>query len=204
MLELLVSLTAVGSIGFFILAAGVLGVMLWLTEQERFFLAVLMVIAIGLFGWFVYGWNPIGFVIAHPDWTILGLIGYFVIGTFWSIAKWAFWVQGLMDQSKKVIAEFKRTTPFEPGSQEYRDKLSYRLGQYLAYDAKLIDSMSDFPPNVGNNKSRIIFWIGFWPFSSLWTLIDEPVKRLTLFVYHRISGLLQTISDRIVFRATGL
>jgi hypothetical protein len=32
-------------------------------------------------------------------------------------------------------------------------------------------------PNASDNKNRIMTWMCYWPFSGLWTLIDEPIKK---------------------------
>jgi hypothetical protein len=53
------------------------------------------------------------------------------------------------------------------------------------------------PPEVGIYKSQILVWMFYWPFSSIWTLMDVPVKRFYHFIYKRISGILQNMSNKI-------
>jgi hypothetical protein len=36
----------------------------------------------------------------------------------------------------------------------------------------------------------------YWPWSALWTLINDPVRRFFCWIYEQISGVLQEISDR--------
>lgn len=55
---------------------------------------------------------------------------------------------------------------------------------------------SEFRP--GNHKSRITHWGIYWPFSALWTLINNPMRRLFNYIHYSIEGLLQGISDRVM------
>lgn len=62
-----------------------------------------------------------------------------------------------------------------------------KLKEYSRYDI----------PLVKDNKDKIILWMVYWPWSAIWTIINDPVRRFFDFVYMRISGLYQKISDRI-------
>jgi hypothetical protein len=39
-------------------------------------------------------------------------------------------------------------------------------------------------------------WMSFWPMSLLWTLLNDPIRKLFTEIYTRISGTLQKIADR--------
>jgi hypothetical protein len=49
---------------------------------------------------------------------------------------------------------------------------------------------------VKEHKSRIMTWMSFWPMSLLWTLLNDPIRKLFTEIYTRISGTLQKIADR--------
>lgn len=51
-------------------------------------------------------------------------------------------------------------------------------------------------PSVSDNKSRIMTWMCFWPFSFLWTMIDDPIRMVFKAIYTKIRGLLQRIADK--------
>jgi hypothetical protein len=40
-------------------------------------------------------------------------------------------------------------------------------------------------------------WMGHWPISALWTLINDPVRKALKAIYARIAGTLQRISDHL-------
>jgi hypothetical protein len=51
-------------------------------------------------------------------------------------------------------------------------------------------------PSVSRCKSQIITWMTYWPWSALWTLINDPVRRFFCWAYEQLSGTLQAISNR--------
>lgn len=50
---------------------------------------------------------------------------------------------------------------------------------------------------VKENKERILNWMIYWPLSGLWTLINQPVRKLFKAIFHRIEGTYQKMSDNI-------
>lgn len=52
-------------------------------------------------------------------------------------------------------------------------------------------------PKTSSHKGDIIAWMTYWPFSSLWTLINDPVKRFFKFMYSRFENLYQKMSDKM-------
>lgn len=98
----------------------------------------------------------------------LGRVGAYIgIGIIWSIFKWYFFLQNKKD---------------------YFLKKKEREGKNFEFDARDI-------PQAKRNKSRIITWMSYWPFSMLWTLINEPVKKTFRFIYSKIEGLFQKMSN---------
>ncbi len=51
-------------------------------------------------------------------------------------------------------------------------------------------------PMVAENKERIAVWIMYWPFSFLWSIINDIVKRLVEQFVIRFQKFYQRISDR--------
>jgi hypothetical protein len=52
-------------------------------------------------------------------------------------------------------------------------------------------------PQVKEYKSNIMTWMTYWPFSMIWTLINDPIKRAFREIYEKISKFMQGMSDRI-------
>lgn len=47
------------------------------------------------------------------------------------------------------------------------------------------------------NKSRILVWMSYWPFSAIWTAINDPIKRGFQYLQSKLSGTYQKMSDRM-------
>lgn len=49
--------------------------------------------------------------------------------------------------------------------------------------------------SAAENKERILNWMMYWPVSLLWTLIDEPVKKMFLGIYNNTEKMFQRMAD---------
>ena len=52
-------------------------------------------------------------------------------------------------------------------------------------------------PNAKDEKSKIISWMTYWPFSLTWTVINDPVRKAFSFIHDRIQGSYQKMSDNM-------
>lgn len=50
-------------------------------------------------------------------------------------------------------------------------------------------------PLASKHKSSITQWIAFWPVSLTWTLINDPVRKVANYIFNKIKGTFQRISD---------
>jgi hypothetical protein len=46
-------------------------------------------------------------------------------------------------------------------------------------------------------KATVLVWIGYWPFSLVWTLINDPFKRLVRWIYDELLRVYQRITDHV-------
>jgi hypothetical protein len=91
-----------------------------------------------------------------------------------------------------------------------RDKIARNLRQTwkdkvltLAHHAEDLSNLKydvdtgkfDFP--VREYKGKITTWMAFWPFSSVWTLIDDLVIRLWENLYKMLTGTFRRISESV-------
>lgn len=53
-------------------------------------------------------------------------------------------------------------------------------------------------PTASNNKAKIVTWISHWPISLLWTMINDPIKKLLNKIFNLFKGLFQQISNIIL------
>jgi hypothetical protein len=139
-------------------------------------LAVVVVAILSVFGNF----NPFTWIATNPWEAGLWVIGYFVVGSIWSVGKWAFW----LNKSKRRIEDLLANNP----GRKLKD---------LSTDLRHLKLPTSFPPKVGDYKSRIIGWITLWPASVAWTLLNDPVRWIGEQIYAHLGGMMQRISNRI-------
>lgn len=49
-------------------------------------------------------------------------------------------------------------------------------------------------PTAGENKWRIISWMIYWPFSAVWTVINQPIKNAFNYIFIKLEGVFNSIS----------
>lgn len=128
----------------------------------------------------------------HPGITALVILGYFAIGTVWSIGKWYLFVKDRRTKYDEAKAEW------DAGQREVYDNLSINSNKGWTGSHKykaFLNRNGGLAPLVRDNKSRVLTWMGYWPWSMLWTVINDPIKRAFKAIYNRIHNMLQSISN---------
>lgn len=127
-------------------------------------------------------------------------IAYLTVGVGWSMFKWFLhtheWKNVNVEAIKKARIEFLTklnidgdTIPDEHlNAWEKWRKQSISTGWEAPYNLLLY-----YPPSISakfdtneiavqNNWSKILTWGLYWPVSTLWTIIDNPIKKLLKFL----------------------
>ena len=118
--------------------------------------------------------NALNWISANPGTSIGAFVLYFVVGTVYCIAKWYAFLLNKRDEFRKR------------GSIVKKSKNDYSS-----------DKETKTAPKPSDYRSELVGWIIYWPFSGLWTLINDPVKRIAQGIYMQIEVLLQRISDNV-------
>lgn len=125
--------------------------------------------------------RPVSFALAHPSVAILLLLAYFAAGTAWIVGKWFSFVYLTRDK----YLEIRKELLGRGETQSYiNDFAARKIG------------VKSVPLVVRDYKSQLFLWWAFWPLSLLWTVIDDPLKRLWRLSYKLVATSLQNISDR--------
>lgn len=130
---------------------------------------LIFVTLFGFFGVLPGGGSLLAFLAASPGYIALGAVGFFVCGTIWAVVKWWFYVRNLAEKRREQI--------------EKQGKNAKGFGTIRK-------------PLARENKSRIMTWMCFWPFSFIWTMINDPVRRVFQAIYRQIRESLQAIADK--------
>lgn len=112
--------------------------------------------------------RPFTFIIHHPVDIALWGVGYFFAGTLWCIAKWWFHCQAQREKYDEALRKQKKDI-------------------YKILPEK---------PSAAESKEMILRWMSFWPWSMVWTIINDPIKKAFRAIYRKIQNHLQRIADK--------
>lgn len=141
---------------------------------------------------FIFGLPVIDTIKAQPLSIVAFAAVYLLAGIAWSIPKWWFHVRNLRDEYLEAIQKFLDQEGANIKAEDF--DFEGELGDHWSsYNAPYWDNK--IPPRASENKSRILTWVLYWPFSMVWTIIDEPFRRAFTMVFERIRGLYQRISE---------
>lgn len=187
---MLEALLAIGGLGFWALVVIETILLLCWIEWEYSGLATISIILTGLIMQFGCNVNIAAYIQEHPLSVAYGILGYFFVGTIWSVIKWWFYVRG----ERRKYDEFKHNwleSHDIEGTSIPDDKKESFLHDLPTYGSDEID----IRPQVGCHKARIYLWIAYFPWSMLWTVVNDPIRRICREIYAHIKATLQKISD---------
>lgn len=196
----MLTLFAIGTFWFWVLLAVHFCVLLALIEYEKVGWATFSLITVFAALHFLGDFNVVSAAFLNPIAAAMVLGGYFVAGTAWSIVKWWFYVRRCREEYDEMKAAFLQSRAVE-GSvipEQYKKQWKEQLeGAYRYHTSRRLtySPAGGIIPKAGDHKGRIMTWMCYWPWSAVWTLINDPVKRLFKQIYLQIQGLLQAISN---------
>jgi hypothetical protein len=174
-MELLALAAGIGLWGWIFGAAFFLIVVAAL-EFENGSAATVATVAAAVAAYFI-GWIDVAWILDNPGVLAGYALGYLGAGAAWCVIKWYFHLL------------------------RFRDKARIRLeNRKFANDAERNDAkkaLYENRPLASENKSLLITWMAYWPFSFVWTIVNDPVRRAFNAIYSHLAGLLQRISDRV-------
>ncbi len=105
--------------------------------------------------------------------TAFYIAAYFGIGAVYSVVKWWRYLLNRIDKFKEQNT---------PDSYNYTS----RLEDFIAGT-----------PTFTRRKSLISLWIGYWPVSVVWTLINDPITKLINFIFSQLRGMYESIAQHV-------
>jgi hypothetical protein len=191
-ITMLIEALAVGTFWFWALVVGVnVGLLAWI-ENECGGWATWGVIATLAAFQFLGDVPVFGWVVANPHVVLAGAGAYLLVGVLWATARWWFHVKKARRLYDELRAGFVAKHGLDPAAP-IPDHLKQEFWNAVRYG----DDKVELKPKVADHKERIYLWLGFWPWSMTWTLINDPVMRAIRWAYDSIKATLQRISDRV-------
>jgi hypothetical protein len=210
----MVTLFEFGTLWFWLLIIAASFVLFACTEFERGFLATVTILVAVLVLHFAGGEKILKYVVDHPARTFQGAGIYLLLGTFWGVNKWYFYVKRQRRKYDEALDAFRKEFKKEGNLDTYRratirsagisgdyetqvrhDKRTpdevFKAGWKQIVDKKDYCAIEfEFQPDPKKHKNRILIWMTYWPWSFLWTMLNDPFKA----AYHWVLGLLRRIS----------
>ena len=163
--------------------------------------ATVFSLAIALILW--HYWSDIwSWVSLNPLDTFLFIGGYIVSGVIWSVIKWKSYISRSARHFENLKVEFKVKVGDMGGNWkrwvEYlNDNSSQLRSSYRFQDSdEPADIIKKITINANSKKSLIVSWIAYWPMSLGATLLNDPLRRFGNYIYDRISGKFQRMSEK--------
>src|SRR5690606_21834409 len=108
-------------------------------------------------------------------------------GVVWAFLKWYFKCR----DKREELLEGKSNWIDMHGDASFEGKSNWID---MHGDASWAKHVNNSRPKAKDNKSRIMRWIGYWPTSMIWTLLDDFLTRVVRTVYNHISTCFEKIS----------
>ncbi len=196
----------IGSFGFWALLTLASILIIWALEYEKGTRATLtLVLTISAIIIFNKGFGKLFAWIGSNFLLFAGLIlGYFFVGAIWSIVKWYFYTKNRRYQYDKLKIKFFRSKNLQPNTgtipADLREEWEKYLGSSFEFGSEFIRTTSanaklNLSPSPYDHKSTILMWMGHWPLSLLWTLINDPVKHALRWMYKHLIKTYEKISN---------
>lgn len=147
------------------------------------FLALVLFSDLGIWAW----------VADHPWNIVVGIFGYFVIGVGWGVFKWFLYVKERAEDYREKRKGFLRKHEWNNAT------LDSKVPENLRHKwEKETNKYFDGPPQPNHNKTLILVWMSYWPWSVSWTALRDPFRH----AYTAIASKLENISNS-VFKDAG-
>lgn len=124
--------------------------------------------------------------------AILFVVAYATCGVLYSFLRWYLFLVERLEHWKEVLADFR-----EKFGRKYDEPVKLDDPVLMNYISKshreyLVDTgvFNQFAIRVRPrpNRPRIIGWMVYWPWSLVWSLLDDIVTGFFRFLYRKISG----------------
>ncbi len=139
--------------------------------------------------------NVFRIIADHPLNTVYLALGYLVAGAIWSLAKWWFFVREARDRFEQKKAEWIADRIKFANVPETKEQIESALKRHV--------SVSSYYPKASKEKSRIMTWMCYWPWSLVWTIINDPVKKAFTAIFNRMKATFDKIAKK-AFEGSGI
>lgn len=206
MLETLSAIAAFFATGIgFWLALIVLAVVITLFSEEDGAKATITLVLGALFLQFVAKFDLLSLLREQPFTLLLYAAIYVAIGFGFACVKWWRYAKKQRRKYDQFRAAFFRKNHLEGDvlPAEFKERFLEQLKGSYKPNSRGFEHYSDSSdadpviPDITKNKAAFIRWMTYWPFSLVFTLLNDPVRRLFEWLYEVAGKKMQEIANSV-------
>ncbi len=202
------ALFVLGTMTFWVASIVLFGLLTWFTEDDK---DVLALVFIGGFIWISAGVNDWS-IILNPIVWLKWFVIYIAVGCAWSFIKWFSFLHKAKDRLRDLKESFGEKYLVSGKPSEYSSDVFRNFAEYLYkkgyvndflrsgteyVSEEFIKKPQDIQPTVKNRFSRLVRWIVWWPMSAVWTLLNDPIKRIAEFIVRSLKTSYTKMADAV-------
>lgn len=184
----------IGGVFFWLLAIIITVLLTALIEWERPVLSGFTLIFTFLVLAFLGNFNIFAEIQAHPFISLGVFVGYFAVGTLYSIGRWWLFIHNRTSGLKKLKKEFLEFRKLPAGSKISR--LDRERKKEWRSALRGINRGDFHKPEINENKRKILTWMVYWPWSFVWTILNDPVTKLFKQIFNQLRFIYEEITAR--------
>lgn len=175
--------------------------MLYAVDHEMWVASTFVLVITALMLQFFTDYKVFTYLVNNPLTVLMWAGVYVAAGVIWSMVKWALYALGVKERfNEYCVSELNDINLHNSGIIDGNVRVERRpvptkevlLANYNKY------KIEKLPLDVKKYKSKITFWMIWWPWSALWTLLNDPIRRFYNMLYNMFGGVFQKISDKII------
>ena len=178
-----------GTIWFWALMAVSIILMLSLIEYKNDVPATLTLLATLLVLQFFGNIKVFSYMFEHPFWSAVWTKAYLGAGVAWALGKWYLYAKAEKRKYDKSKSAYLKARKIDGDILTVEQKMAWKEHalQHLGRE--------DVVPQFDRHEARFLMWMMHWPWSFVWTLIDDPIKRLFKEIYYQLKKTGQAIAN---------
>lgn len=181
---------AVGALGFWIVTIVAALLLIWTIDSEKPASALVLLIIYAAILGIAGSFNVVEWVRTHPFDLLKYAAAYVAIGVGWAWLRWEFFFRAIERRYAIFRSDYLQKNKMTDLVTDAEKTAFLKESEYAGFGRSVL------PVRVSRNKSRLILWMTYWPFSAPWTIINEPIKHVFEFCYLQLGSILQARSDR--------
>ncbi len=181
----------IGGSWFYVLAVLASIIIIYGLEDDTPPFAVWATIIFFIALWLCGNFNIVTWIINSPGLLCKYGAQYIVIGVVWGIAKYWFFLTDKKRKFDRIVTEYLVDKGIK-GSE---------VPEHLQKDcrAEVYNALGSDPvPTLSSSTKHILFWMTYWPWSMIWTCLNNPLRWAFEEIVYRMKGLFNGMYNKII------